>query len=75
VHETLGPVSTGAPFPCFLGRGEPPARVNACFGESWERLCALKRRYDPHNVFCHTFWPLDADGEPVGPAAHEPPSP
>lgn len=74
VDETLAPVSTGAPYTCFLGRHEPASRVRACFGEHWPRLQALKRRYDPRNVFRHTFWPADEDGED-GPGVREPASP
>jgi FAD/FMN-containing dehydrogenase len=34
----------------YLG-DEGDARVRAAYGASWERLVALKRRYDPQNVF------------------------
>jgi hypothetical protein len=63
VRETLGPVSTGGPYTCFLGRHEPRARVTGCFGANWPRLVELKRTYDPRNVFRHNFWPGDAEGD------------
>ncbi|KAI9441747.1 hypothetical protein H4582DRAFT_2110489 [Lactarius indigo] len=43
LRDTIKPVAAGGSFPSFLGRGEPPARVAASFGESWERLVALKK--------------------------------
>jgi hypothetical protein len=26
-------------------------------------MCEIKKKYDPHNLFRHTFWPLDVNGE------------
>ncbi|KAF8627621.1 hypothetical protein AX15_004319 [Amanita polypyramis BW_CC] len=75
ISDTLGRVALGGPFPSFLGRHEPPERTKACFGQSWERLCEIKKRYDPHNVFKNTFWPLNAQGDMVDPRTHEPPTP
>jgi hypothetical protein len=59
----------------FLGRGEPPARVAASFGENWERLVALKKKYDPTGLFRNTFWPLNKDGVEIHPSEHEPAEP
>ena len=59
----------------FLGRGEPPARVAASFGENWERLVALKKKYDPTGLFRNTFWPLNKDGVEIDPSEHEPAEP
>lgn len=59
----------------FLGRGEPPARVAASFGENWERLVALKKKYDPTGLFRNTFWPLNKEGVEIHPSEHEPPEP
>jgi hypothetical protein len=56
----------------FLGRHELPARVAASFGENWERLVALKKKYDPTGLFRNTFWPLDKDGQEMDPSEHEP---
>nr|BBH88821.1 oxidoreductase [Thermosporothrix sp. COM3] len=45
-----------------LGIGEGPERVKAAFrAEAWMRLVALKRRYDPENVFRSTA-PISPDG-------------
>ncbi|KAJ8489048.1 hypothetical protein ONZ51_g3158 [Trametes cubensis] len=72
----IKPVAVGGPYPTFLGRHEPPARTMACYGKHWERLAALKRKYDPDNVFKNNFWPLDKDGRPIMSAlVNEPPSP
>ena len=52
----------------FLGRHERAERIIACYGESWDRLKEVKRKYDPTAMFKHTLWPLTADGriqEPV----------
>jgi hypothetical protein len=59
----------------FLGRHELPARVAASFGENWERLIAVKKKYDPTCLFRNTFWPLDKDGHEMDPSEHEPPEP
>ncbi|KAN0081650.1 hypothetical protein V8E55_009274 [Tylopilus felleus] len=56
----------------FLGRHELPGRVMACFGENWDRLCEVKRAYDPNNFFRNSLWPLDDKGEAVPPEDHEP---
>lgn len=56
----------------FLGRHELPGRVMACFGENWDRLCDVKRAYDPSNFFRNSLWPLDAKGDAVPPETHEP---
>ena len=56
----------------FLGRHELPGRVMACFGENWNRLCDVKRAYDPSHFFRNSLWPLDANGEVVLPETHEP---
>ncbi|KAH7912736.1 hypothetical protein BJ138DRAFT_1171783 [Hygrophoropsis aurantiaca] len=72
IAETLAPVTVGGPLPSFLGRHEPPGRVMACYGRNWNRLCEVKKKYDPLNIFRNSFWPLNADGEAVEPEEHEP---
>ncbi|KAH8980746.1 hypothetical protein EDB86DRAFT_2813435 [Lactarius hatsudake] len=75
LRDTIKPVAAGGSFPSFLGRSEPPARVAASFGENWERLVALKKKYDPRGLFRNTFWPLDKEGVEIDPSEHEPPEP
>ncbi|KAJ2918526.1 hypothetical protein MD484_g1863, partial [Candolleomyces efflorescens] len=75
IAGTLKPVHVGGPYPSFLGRHEPPERVQASFGASWKRLAEIKQMYDPKNVLKNTFWPLNSEGEKVDPRTHEPPTP
>ncbi|KIK60801.1 hypothetical protein GYMLUDRAFT_73655 [Collybiopsis luxurians FD-317 M1] len=75
IYDTLKPVQIGGPFPSFLGRHEQPARTMACYGSNWDRLKDIKKKYDPTNVFRNTFWPLNAEGDPVEPWTHEPRTP
>lgn len=75
LRDTIGPVALGGPFPSFLGRHEPPARVMASFGANWARVAALKKQYDAGGVFRNTFWPLGPNGEVVEPGSHEPGTP
>lgn len=53
LRETLAPFTTGRAALNFLGDGDAgPERTRAAFpAESWERLRALKRQYDPDNRF------------------------
>ncbi|KAF7295948.1 FAD-binding PCMH-type domain-containing protein [Mycena kentingensis (nom. inval.)] len=75
IRDSLKSVQCGGPFPSFLGRHEPAARVIKCYGTNWPRLVDLKQKYDPKNIFRNSLWPLGADGEPVDPRTHEPPTP
>jgi FAD/FMN-containing dehydrogenase len=53
VAEAMRPFATGATYVNFLDLEEAtPERVRAAYSpEIWERLVALKDRYDPGNVF------------------------
>ncbi|KAG5635651.1 hypothetical protein H0H81_010521 [Sphagnurus paluster] len=74
IGKTLKPVHQGGPFPTFLGRHELPERTKACYGVNWDRLCEVKKKYDPKNLFRHNFWPLNAEGETVDVRMHDPPA-
>ena len=56
----------------FLGRSESTEKTKASFGKNWDRLAELKREYDSKNLFRNTFWPLDEEGQAVGPNLREP---
>ena len=49
-RDDMGPWSTGATYPNFLGN-EGATRMSAAFGASAERLAAVKAEWDPHGVF------------------------
>jgi FAD/FMN-containing dehydrogenase len=61
--EALAPHATGGVYVNFLGN-EGDERVRAAYGHAYERLTALKARYDPENVFR-----VNQNIRPVGPAA------
>jgi Berberine and berberine like len=48
--QKLAPFSSGAVLLNYLGN-EPPAEIEAAFGDNLQRLRELKRKYDPHNFF------------------------
>jgi FAD/FMN-containing dehydrogenase len=75
IAGTLKPIRTGGPFPSFLGRHEITARTIGAFGANWDRLKEIKKLYDPHNIFKHSLWPLDAEGNIVEAHTHEPETP
>jgi len=50
--EAMKPFTTGQVYVNYIGVGEAPDRVRAAFGaEKFARLSAIKRKYDPTNVF------------------------
>jgi FAD/FMN-containing dehydrogenase len=50
VFEALKPFSTGGVYVNFLG-DEGEDRVRAAYGSAYDRLAAIKAKYDPTNVF------------------------
>ncbi len=53
--EATRPCSTGGTYVNFLNADDGAERIEAAYGAPiLQRLAALKRRYDPDNVFCHT---------------------
>lgn len=55
LHAAATPASTGGSFLNFVSEdgSDRTAAVRAGYGASWDRLRAVKRRYDPTNVFRH----------------------
>jgi FAD/FMN-containing dehydrogenase len=50
--EAAKPFTNGRVYVNYIGAGEAPDRVRAAFGaDRYERLVAIKRKYDPMNVF------------------------
>jgi FAD/FMN-containing dehydrogenase len=50
--DAAKPFTTGRVYVNYIGAGEAPDRVRAAFGaDKFERLVAIKRKYDPKNVF------------------------
>ena len=49
--ETMKPFLEDAVYVNYLGEGEGEARVRAAYGSNYERLVALKIKYDPTNFF------------------------
>ena len=48
--DALAPHTTDAVYANYLAADEPE-RIRAAYGPNWERLVALKRTWDPDNVF------------------------
>ena len=47
----MEPHATGGVYVNFLHNDEGEARVRAAYGDRYERLAAIKSRYDPANIF------------------------
>ena len=50
--EAMKPYEVGTPYPNFIAADETAARLRSSYGpEKYERLLALKRKWDPDNLF------------------------
>ncbi len=49
--EAVHPFDLAGAYPNFMMDDEGEARVKAAFGDNYERLTALKKKYDPANLF------------------------
>jgi hypothetical protein len=49
--EAVNPYTTGGGYVNFMMGDEGDARIRATYGGNFERLTAVKRKYDPDNVF------------------------
>jgi FAD/FMN-containing dehydrogenase len=58
--DALRPHTTDAVYVNYIAADEPE-RIRAAYGPNWERLVALKRRWDPDNVF-HLNQNIDPSG-------------
>jgi FAD/FMN-containing dehydrogenase len=58
-HARLRPFGTGATYVNFQSADEGPARLRESYGGNYDRLVAIKRRYDPDDVF-RSFSILDS---------------
>jgi FAD/FMN-containing dehydrogenase len=47
----IAPLLASGVYSNYLAGDESDARVRAAYGRSWDRLVALKRRFDPDNFF------------------------
>lgn len=49
--EAVHPYDMGGAYPNFMMDDEGEARIKATFGDNYARLAAVKKRYDPANLF------------------------
>jgi hypothetical protein len=49
--EALHPFNPGGGYVNFMMDDEGDARVKATYGDNYNRLAALKKKYDPANLF------------------------
>lgn len=54
VHEALQPFTTGEVAMNFLTEDADRSRVEAAYGENYDRLAEIKARWDPENLFSMT---------------------
>jgi hypothetical protein len=49
--EAVHPYDLGGAYPNFMMDDEGDARLKAAYGENYARLAAVKKKYDPDNIF------------------------
>jgi hypothetical protein len=49
--EAVHPFNPGGAYVNFMMEDEGEARVKATYGDNYERLAAIKKKYDPTNLF------------------------
>ena len=49
--QAVHPYNLPGAYPNFMMDDEGEARVKAAYGPNYERLAAVKKRYDPANLF------------------------
>jgi FAD/FMN-containing dehydrogenase len=52
VWGRVEPLTGGRVYINHFAGDDRPERVRASYGPNYERLVAIKRTYDPDNVFC-----------------------
>jgi hypothetical protein len=50
-YDALHPYSAGGAYVNFLMGDEGEGRVKATYGDNYERLIGIKKKYDPDNFF------------------------
>src|SRR5215207_7037827 len=50
-HDAMHPYSAGGGYVNMMMHDEGPERVRASYGDNYDRLVEVKRRYDPRNLF------------------------
>ena len=66
--QALHPFSEGGANVNFMMHDEGQARVKGAYGQNYERLVAIKEKYDPDNLF-RVNQNIRAAGTPETPAA------
>ncbi len=49
--DAVHPFNLGGAYPNFMMDDEGEARIKASFGDNYTRLAAVKKKFDPHNLF------------------------